>query len=68
MGLRGYLTAPDYKKTEYIIPLAFLDKLKKRKDISGIKYSSSYTDKCNIALWDENKHLDCINSKVKKGS
>lgn len=66
MGLRGYLTAPDYKETEYIIPLAFLDKLKKRKDISGIKYSSSYTDKCNIALWDENKYLDCINGKVQK--
>lgn len=64
MGLRDYLTAPDYMKTEYIIPLAFLDKLKVRKDISGIKYSSSYTDKCNIALWDENKYLDCINSKV----
>ncbi len=67
MGLREYLTAPNYKKTEYIIPLTFLDKLKKQKDISGIKYSSSYTDKCNIALWDENKYLDCINSKVKKG-
>ena len=64
MGLRGYLTASDYKKTKYIIPLAFLDKLKARKDISGIKYSSSYTDKCNIALWDENKYLDCINSRV----
>ena len=66
MGLRGYLTEPDYKETEYIIPLAFLDKLKRRKDISGIKYSSYYTDKCNIALWDENKYLDCINSKVQK--
>ena len=64
MGLRGYLTAPDYKKTEYIIPLVFLDKLKVRKDISGIKYSSFYTDKCNIALWGENKYLNCINSKV----
>ncbi len=54
MELRAYLSAPNYKETEYIIHLAFLDKLKKYKDISGIKYSSSYTDKCNIAIWDEN--------------
>ncbi len=62
--IKEYLTAPDYKNQDYIIPLNFLDIVKKRSDISGIKYDSFYTNKFNIALWDENKNNKCINSKV----
>ncbi len=64
MCIKQYLTAPDYKNNEYIIPLTFLDKIKKRKDISGIRYISFFTKRYNIALWDANKNLPCINSKV----
>lgn len=65
--IKEYLTSPDYTKQDYIVPLDFLDIVKKRTDISGIKYDSSYTDKHNIALWDENKYSKCTNSKVVKG-
>lgn len=64
--IKEYLTSPDYTKQDYIVPLDFLDIVKKRTDISGIKYNSSYTDKHNIALWDENKYSKCTNSKVVK--
>ena len=65
--IKEYLTSPHYKKQDYIVPLDFLDIVKKRRDISGIKYNSFYTDKYNIALWDENKNSECINSKVVSG-
>lgn len=65
--IRKYLISPDYKDQDYIIPLDFLDIVKNRSDISGIKYKSFYTDKYNIALWDKNKNSKCTNSKVVKG-
>lgn len=65
--IKEYLTSPDYKNQNYVVPLDFLDFIKKRSDISGIKYNSFYTDKCNIALWDENKNSKCTNSKVVRG-
>lgn len=67
MFIKDYLTSPNYKDQNYIVSLDFLDIVKKRNDISGIKYNSSYTNKFNIALWDENKNSKCINSKVKRG-
>ena len=66
MNFKKYLTAPDYKSQDYVIPLNFLDIVKERTDISGIKYSSFYTEKCNIALWDENRNKKCTNSRVVK--
>lgn len=66
--IKDYLTSPNYAEQGYVIPLDFLDIVKKRRnDISGIKYNSSYTDKHNIALWDENRNSKCTNSKVIKG-
>ena len=65
--IKKYLTSPDFKEQDYVVPLDFLDIVKKRNDISGIKYNSFYTDKCNIALWDKNKNNKCTNSKVVKG-
>ena len=65
--IKDYLTSPAYAEQNYAVPLDFLDILKNRKDISGIKYNSSYTDKYNIALWDENKNNKCTNGKVMKG-
>ena len=65
--IKDYLTSPAYAEQNYAVPLDFLDIVKNRKDISGIKYNSSYTDKHNIALWDENKNNRCTNSKVVKG-
>lgn len=65
--IKNYLTSPDYQKQDYIVPLEFLDIVKKISDISGIKYNSFYTDKCNIALWDKNKNSKCTNGKVVKG-
>lgn len=64
--IKDYLTSPNYATQEYWVPLSFLDIAKKRTDISGIKYNSFYTNGHNIALWDENKHLICTNSKVVK--
>lgn len=64
--VKEYLTSPDYKVHDYKVPLDFLDIVKKRTDISGIKYDSAYTNKYNIALWDENKYSRCTNSKVMK--
>lgn len=40
MKLRKYLTSPDYKDQNYVVPLDFLDIVKERDDISGIKYNS----------------------------
>lgn len=37
---RKYLTSPDYKNQNYVVPLVFLDIAKNLKDISGIKYNS----------------------------
>ncbi len=65
--IKDYLTSPNYTKQNYSVPLDFLDIVKERNDISGVKYNSSYTNKHNIALWDENKNSKCINSKVVKG-
>lgn len=65
--IKEYLTSPDYKVQDYVVPLDFLDIVKKISDISGIKYNSFYTDKCNIALWDENKNNKCTNGKVVRG-
>ena len=65
--IKKYLTSPNFKDQDYVIPLDFLDIVKKRNDISGIKYNSFYTDKYNIALWDENKNNKCTNGKVMKG-
>lgn len=62
--IKKYLTSPDYQKRDYIVPLDFLDIVKKRSDISGIRYNSFYTDKCNIALWDKNRNSKCSNGKV----
>lgn len=62
--LRAYFENPKYNRNGYIVPLDFLDFVKRRSDISGIKYFSSYTGKCNIALWDENRNSECKNSKV----
>lgn len=66
MYLKKYLTSPDYKNQDYAVPLDFLDIVKERNDISGIKYISFYTEKYNIALWDENRNSKCTNSKVVK--
>lgn len=65
--IKEYLTSPYYREQDYIIPLEFLDIVKRKSDISGIKYNSFYTDKCNIALWDENRNSKCVNSKVVSG-
>ena len=65
--IKEYLTAPNYKEQGYAVSLDFLDIVKKRDDISGVKYNSFYTNKHNIALWDENKKSKCTNSKVVKG-
>lgn len=65
--IKDYLTLPNYTEQSYTVPLNFLDIVKKRNNISGIKYNSFYTDKYNIALWDENKNSKCTNSKVVKG-
>lgn len=64
----NFLTNPNYKAKEidYAFSLAFLDLIKSQKDISGVKYRSYFTGKTNIALWDENKFLECKNSKVVK--
>lgn len=67
MFIKEYLTAPYYAEADYTVSLDFLDIVKKRKDISGIKYNSFYTNKHNIALWDENRNSKCTNSKVVKG-
>lgn len=64
--IKDYLTSPNYAEQDYAIPLDFLDISKKRNDISGVKYNSSYTSKHNIALWDENKNSKCTNSNVVK--
>ena len=66
--VREFLTNPNYKDKEidYIFSLAFLDLIKSQKDISGVKYTSYFTGKTNVALWDENKFLECRNSKVVK--
>lgn len=64
--LQDYLTSPEYKNLDYIVPLNFLDIVKQRNDISGIKYNSYYTKNYNIALWDKNKNSKCINPKVIK--
>lgn len=64
MCIKKYLTSPSYKDQYYVIPLSFLDIVKRRNDISGIKYNSFYTDRYNIALWDENKNSKCSNGKV----
>lgn len=63
---KKYLILPDYREQDYIVPLDFLDMIKKRKDISGVKYNSFYTDRYNIAIWDENRNSKCTNSKVVK--
>lgn len=65
--IKDYLTLPNYTEQSYTVPLDFLDIVKKRKDISGVKYNSFYTNKHNIALWDENKKSRCANSRVVKG-
>lgn len=65
--IKEYLTSPHYKEQDYIVPLDFLDIVKERNDISGIKYNSSYTNKYNIALWDENKNSKCISKRVVSG-
>lgn len=64
--IKDYMTNPNYKDKEinYAYSLGFLDKLKKRTDLSGVKYVSAFTEKANIALWDENKFLKCKNSRV----
>ncbi len=64
--IKDYLTSPNYTEQNYTVSLDFLDIVKKRNHISGIKYISSYTNKYNIALWDENKNSKCTNSKVVK--
>lgn len=65
MNIRNYFTSPNFKDLDYTVTLDFLDRVKQRKDISGIKYNSYFTQKCNIALWDDYKNSKCINSKVK---
>lgn len=50
MNLKKHLTAPDYKKQDYVVLLNFLDIVTKRADISEIKYNSFYAQKHNIAL------------------
>ena len=65
--IKEYLTSPHYKKQDYIVPLDFLDIVKNRSRISGIKYNSFYTDKCNIALWDENKNSKCMSKRIVSG-
>lgn len=64
IDIRNYFTSPNFKELEYAVTLDFLDMVKQRKDISGVKYNSFYTQKCNIALWDDNKYSKCVNSKV----
>lgn len=68
MFIKDYMKNPNYKGKEvyYAYSLAFLDKIKKRTDLSGVKYASFFTGKFNIALWDENKFLKCKNSRVVK--
>lgn len=55
-----------YRHNDYSIPLDFLDCVKTRNDISGIKYLSEFTGCYNVALWDENCNLECKNSRVIK--
>lgn len=66
--IKIYLEAPSYRENDYITSLDFLDKVKQRKNISGIKYTSFYTKRYNLALWDENKYLKCENSRVVKNT
>lgn len=65
--VKEYLTSPNYTEKNYAVSLDFLDFIKKRNDISGIKYNSYYTNKHNIALWDENKNSKCTSRMVVKG-
>lgn len=67
LEIKNYLISPLYKDQDYVVPLDFLDIIKKRNDISGIKYNSFYTEKSNIALWDENRNSKCTNSTVVRG-
>ena len=62
----GDLFPDTYRVARGTSRLAFLDLIKSRKDVSGVKYTSYFTGKTNIALWDENKFLECKNSKVVK--
>lgn len=61
----NYFTSPNFKDIDYDTTLNLLDIIKQRKDISGVKYFSSYTKKYNIALWDDNRYSKCTDSKVK---
>lgn len=63
--ISNYFTSPNFKELDYAVTLNFLDIVKQRKDISGVKYYSYYTKKYNIALWDNNKFSICTNSKVR---
>ncbi len=64
IAIKYYLTLENYRKHNYAVPLKFLDLIKKIEDISGIQYQSSYTNRNNVALWDDNKFLECNNSIV----
>lgn len=66
--ISNYFTSPNFKDMNYDTTLNFLDIVKQRGDISGIKYKSFYTKKCNIALWDDNKYRKCTDGKVKLSS
>lgn len=64
--IKNYLTSPNYAEQDYIVSLAFLDIVKKRNDISGVRYNSYYSNGHNVALWDANKNSKCTNSRVIK--
>ncbi|MFI3200739.1 MAG: RES domain-containing protein [Eubacteriales bacterium] len=67
--LQEHLTFGPSKKDgekEYKFSLKMIDFMKEYHNISGVKYVSSYTYKSNVAIWDDNKFLKCVNSMVER--
>lgn len=58
------LTSKEYSEENYKITRDFSKILKEFKDISGIKYKSSFTDGHNIAIWDNNKFVRFSNGWI----
>ena len=65
MEIQRILTLPEYSENEYVVSRDLVRIIKEQyPDISGIIYSSQFTGKKNIAVWDENKFVSFTEGKV----
>ena len=56
--MQRILTLKEYSDYEYVVSRNLVKVIKDNYlDVSGIKYVSHYTGKCNYALWDDNKFI-----------